>query len=1000
MLAFALCISLYLFWTLLGLGTLSAFQFGRHSVRNVLLAPTVGAVMTLLPVFWLNRIGFPIRVFGAWLGIALVLLTAMLLWFFRPRVPLRLLAPFAIMLAIAAVLTLWPMFQYGFNWISYGNEDMTNYVLGAERLYYHGYWEKPDLAVYAAGTDPAIGYWFLHVSAGARSGADLLLAWFHAVAGRAMIELFMPLIGAFHLMLLSGVTALAYRFATRRRAAELTMLLFATSALTTMATLSQLIGQVLGLSLLAVGAATFMRPLERLSSMRLIRYGVFGGVLISALVVSYPEILPFLAVPIVIFTVWRMIVGSQRTIILFYATTLATAATLTTTYARYAAGYFAIQVFSGLSAVRPEVLFPYFLIPSGLANVWGLAPINLRFHEPWMSVAIVMGAVLLLLSLLAVVDGLKRFDPTALIVGVMLLLVLRVFSPNTDFALFKLVLYAVPFLVAAASISYVRLAVLRPSRSWIGAFVVLAPILIVTGAGLCSQFVYVERSGGEIGRGGSGLAEVPEASGRGMLRELIEMNRSLPENTRVISDTGSSVIAKIEAGIFRGHPLVFLSNPRIVSYSGGVKGIGLFFHRLRMDPFGADTSAYAERLLAEEAATSRSESFVLPNGRAPDDFLSETGDERILKSTDSVLVTGSLYTVLNRRGNPNGERNSLIRYRGSEVHNQLVFVSSRLGRPASSYIPSEVSLFEPEADVAFSHSTMSALGKFALFEVLQPSDRGYLAVSLTKTYTGDGENRLPDIEVLGADVNRIDFIGRGSAHVILPVRLRQIDGQAYLALDVLSAASRFPDPRSGLMSLYGREIPLDARQVTGFARQISYLSPDEFAALVPPHCISSFPKDLANPALRYSGIYEDGWVAEESYFELTTSESEMLRVSGMVPKLPANQKGNRIRILQDGKPVLEKDLKLGTFDLSAPEASEPGVHEIRILFASATALSELDRRPAAALLSFVGYTNSKGPDHISPLPRLLSQKSVTKSGRDSTKPEGSLNRASSDPSSH
>ncbi len=967
MLAFTLSICLYLFWTLLGLGALSAFQFGRHSVRNVLLAPTVGAVITLVPVFWLNQRGFPVRAFGVWLSIALIVLTAVSFYRYRPRLPLRPLAPFAIMLAFAAVLTLWPMFQYGFNWISYGNEDMTNYVIGAERLYFHGYWEKPDLAIYAAGTDPPIGYWFFHVALGSRSGADLLLAWLHAVAGRAMIELFMPLIGVFHLMLLSAVTGLVYLTAARRRAAELTMLLLACSALTTMATLSQLIAQVLGLSLLAVCAATFMRPLERLASARLIRYGVFGGVLISALVVSYPEILPFLAVPVLIFTIWRMVIGNRKTILWLYVTAFASAAALIATYARYAAGFFAIQVFSGLSGL-PEVLFPYFLIPSGLADVWGLAPINLRLHEPWMSIAIVMGAVLLLLCILGVVDRVKKFDPTALIAGVMLLLAIRVSSPRTDFALFKLVLYAVPFLVAVASTSYVNLAALRPSRTVLARCVMLAPILILIGAGLRSQFVYVERSGGEIGRG-SGLVELPGASGNGMLGELVEMNRSLSEHSRVISDTGNSIIAKIEAGLFRGHPLVFLGNPTIVSYSGKLsEPFVAFFRRLRFDPFPAETNAYVDKLLAEVAAGSRVESFALPDGRASDEFLSETGDKGTLQGTDAVVVTGGLFTVLNRRGNPNGERNSLIRYRGSEVHNHLVFVSSRLGRPSSWVHPSEVSLFEPEADLAFPHSTMSALGKFALFEVLQPSDRGYLAVSLTKTYMGDGENRLPDTEVLGADVSRIAFTGRGSAHVMLPVRLRQIDGQAYLALDVLSPAIRFPDRRRGLMSLYGSQIPLDPRQLSGFVRQISYLSPEEFAALVPPHCISSFPKDLANPALGYSGIYEDGWVAEESYFDLTKGGSEMLRVAGMVPKLPANQKGNRIRILLDGKPVLEEDLKLGSFDLSAREASEPGVHEIRILFASATGLSALDRRPAAAQLSFVGYTNSGGLD-VSPMAR-------------------------------
>ena len=308
------------------------------------------------------------------------------------------------------------------------------------------------------------------------------------------------------------------------------------------------------------------------------------------------------------------------------------------------------------------MLFPYFLVPSGLADLWGLAPINAIFHEPWLSITILMGAALLLLAVIGVATGVKRADPTALIAAVMLIMAVRVFSPQTDFALFKLVLYAVPFLVAAASTSYIRFTSVRIPRTLLGRCALLAPILIVAGAGLLSQFDYVERSRGEIGRGGSGLAEVPGASAAGMISELVHMNRSLPAHTRVISDTGSAIIAKIEAGIFRGHPLIFPSNPLIVSYSGRWSEALLeMFHRLRFDPFGPQIRAYSDLLRADETATSRTESFALPGGQAPDEFVSETGDNGTLKSSDAVLVTGAYYTVLNRRANPNGEQDVVTR---------------------------------------------------------------------------------------------------------------------------------------------------------------------------------------------------------------------------------------------------------------------------------------------------------------------------------------------------
>ena len=46
-------------------------------------------------------------------------------------VPFRRLAPFAAVLLLAALANGYPMIRFGFNWISYGDDDMTNYLLAA-----------------------------------------------------------------------------------------------------------------------------------------------------------------------------------------------------------------------------------------------------------------------------------------------------------------------------------------------------------------------------------------------------------------------------------------------------------------------------------------------------------------------------------------------------------------------------------------------------------------------------------------------------------------------------------------------------------------------------------------------------------------------------------------------------------------------------------------------------------------------------------------------------
>src|ERR1700693_3200077 len=119
MLAFGISVALFLFWLFLGRGILAALRFGRHAIRNVLLAPTVGASATLLPVFWLSRLGLPVKLFAGWVGVALLVSACLLAVRFRPRFPWKSYVPFALLLALGAGLTIRPMFTYGFNWVSY-----------------------------------------------------------------------------------------------------------------------------------------------------------------------------------------------------------------------------------------------------------------------------------------------------------------------------------------------------------------------------------------------------------------------------------------------------------------------------------------------------------------------------------------------------------------------------------------------------------------------------------------------------------------------------------------------------------------------------------------------------------------------------------------------------------------------------------------------------------------------------------------------------------------
>ena len=77
----------------------------------------------------------------------------------------------------------WPMFRFGFAWLSFCNDDMANYCLVADRLLNHGFFDGPDMEDFLQGRDYMQAYWFMHVAGNLRSGGDLILATVCAVLG-------------------------------------------------------------------------------------------------------------------------------------------------------------------------------------------------------------------------------------------------------------------------------------------------------------------------------------------------------------------------------------------------------------------------------------------------------------------------------------------------------------------------------------------------------------------------------------------------------------------------------------------------------------------------------------------------------------------------------------------------------------------------------------------------------------------------------------------------
>ncbi|NOT63132.1 MAG: hypothetical protein HOP19_23230, partial [Acidobacteria bacterium] len=316
MIAFSLSAFLFVFWGFIGLPVLRVFYTQRNLLQNLLLAPAMGVATLLLPIFWLNHAGLPIGKFAIPLTVGICLMQGAVWVWLRPIVPLKKYLPFLGILLLALFLTGRPMLLYGFDWASYCNGDMATYVLSADRLLNHGFFDSPDAETLASGREYSLGLWFLSVVAGHRSGTEMIIAWAVKLTGISGPNIYMPLLLSLHLVMISAAAGLVLQGRRFRLASLLTVFLLGISALATLGTTYQLMPQVIGISFLSCCTALLLRPFNELRRRNLIKHGVVAGFMIAALFTVYPEVSPFLFLAYGIYVVARFLQkNSQRKLI-------------------------------------------------------------------------------------------------------------------------------------------------------------------------------------------------------------------------------------------------------------------------------------------------------------------------------------------------------------------------------------------------------------------------------------------------------------------------------------------------------------------------------------------------------------------------------------------------------------------------------------------------------------------------------------------------------------
>ncbi len=985
-------VALFLFclFVFFGKALLQVLNFRLPVLQSWLIAPTVGFALIEIHVTIFNQaLALPVQVFALWTLLGLTLLGASAWAWKKPIVPWPYVLKFAPVLLFSLFYTGWPALLHGFNWFSYVNSDMVYFSAGAVRMLAHPFYSMPSLTD-LLGRDYTQATWYSHVVAQVRYGGEMLLAWSAGITRLNPLQAYMPLMLALQLTQLCAATALVLINSRWKRVAFLTAALLSLSPLFSLGTLYQLLPQAGGIPGMLVLFLLLIRQPERGS--QAFSYCLLVAVVLSGLCLHYPEVIAFAVLPAFAFLAVRCL--RERSIPwLLLGSVLAA---LPAVYLLIRNDVFAGIVNTlgnvrqaGLTGVTPgESIFPQFMIPSGLANLFGFLPIGYYAQGPLSSVLIAAGLALLLVVAVRTAIDIWRERPYAFLLGLMLLVSLVFFQGANDYGLFKLAMFCQPALAGC-------LALLSRSafqRKWMLA----APVVVF----LCTAFAQNSYAVVSAGFRGGGVVEVPQVSTLGLTYQvpricaISDMNLmpaqelagivfrisevlypsvaqgKLPRNSSNTPDstdasTGGATTSPTTA---KEAPLNSTgSRLRELTTEGTLSPNDTSGHPSIRDRMRAALEAIAN--LARFPARKYSTAF-LPLDSARRDLLTHTYSlwgsvfyEYLPQIIDTVGRPSQLLTLhtefLINADSQVRDFSDFGLFRVlplGAVHNWLFFIPSSRG-PDYFWERFGAAFYQPERDVYRPGGYMSGIGNFMLLQVLNPSDRLRFRLSLSRTLLGPGNVWLPPHAVAkGQKDVSLHLVGAGSANVVSdPISPYWLDGRAYVALDFKEPSIAFPNDKHGLMRLYNVDFPVDSRRSVGFSRNISAISEPEYEALPRPTHINSFPGELLDPNLEYSGIYEDGWISDQSFVKLGPSrKGETLALSGVVPGLGVLATGQQSLSVQINQgPVHTQILRPGSFKVAVPIDNPAPVTEIHMRFSLRTALPGDDGRYVSALIKSV-----------------------------------------------
>lgn len=112
--------------------------------------------------------------------------------------------------------------------------------------------------------------------------------------------------------------------------------------------------------------------------------------------------------------------------------------------------------------------------------------------------------------------------------------------------------------------------------------------------------------------------------------------------------------------------------------------------------------------------------------------------------------------------------------------------------------------------------------------------------------------------------------------------------------------------------------------------------------------------------MKYSGVYEDGWIARSSHVALAPGPAGNLVLQAEVLPHP----GQRLEVVVDGKVVASETVAAGELAMQIPVPQSRTPRDVELHWAESGPLSDADPREAAALLKSLEITPPRTPSSI------------------------------------